>query len=72
MGRVKNKWRGGVIFITLLLQFHYFILLETANTQKNEMFLLRTFLGNVNASVFACRYRQIYKFSFRKQFLEIL
>ena len=60
---------SGVIFITILLQFHY---LETANTQKSEAFLLRIFLGNVNASAFACRYRQIYKFSFRKQILEIL
>ena len=63
---------SGVIFITILLQFHYFISLETANTQKNEAFLSRICLGNVNASVFACRYRQIYKFSFRKQILEIL
>ena len=42
---------GGVIFITMLLHFHYFVSLEAANTQKNEVFLLRTFSGNVNASV---------------------
>ena len=52
MGGVKNKW--GVIFITILLHFHYFISLETANTQKSEVFLLRVSLGNVNASVAPC------------------
>ena len=67
---------GGVIFITILLYFHYFISLETANTntQKKEkrMFFLRMSLGNVNASVVTCRYPQIYNFSFRKEFLETL
>ena len=62
----------GVIFITILLHFHYFISLETANTQKSEVFLLRISLGNVNASVVTCRYPQIYNFSFRKEFLETL
>ena len=38
MGVVKNR---GVIFITTLLHFPYFIFLETANTQKSEVFLLR-------------------------------
>ena len=63
---------GGVIFITTLLHFHFFISLETANTQKSEMFLLRISLGNVNASVVTCQYPQIYNFSFRKTFLETL
>ena len=63
---------GGIIFITTLLHFHYSISLETATTQKSEVFLLRNFLGNVNASVVTYRYPQIYNFSFRKEFLEIL
>ena len=37
---------GGVI----LLFFYYFISLETANTQKGEVFLLRISSGNVNTS----------------------
>ena len=49
MGGVKTN--GGVIFITILLYFHYFISLEIANSQKIEVFLLRISLGNVNASV---------------------
>ena len=45
----------------VLLQFHYFIFLEIANTQKSEVFLLRISSGNVNASVAAtCQYPQIY------------
>ena len=67
---VELKANGGVIFITILLHFHYFISLETANTQKSEMFLLRISLGNVNASVVTCWYPQIYNFSFRKEFSE--
>ena len=48
---------GGVI----LLHIHYLISLETANTQKSEMFLLRISSGNVNASgVVICWYPQIY------------
>ena len=70
MDGVKNIW--GVIFITILLHFHYFISLETANTQKSEVFLLRISSGNVNASVVTCRHPQIYNFSFRKEFLETL
>ena len=70
MGGVKNIF--GVVFITILLHFHYFISLETANTQKSEVFLLRISLGNVNASVATCQYPQIYNFSFRKDILEIL
>ena len=67
---LKTNW--GVIFITILLHFHYFISLETANTHKSEMFPLRISLGNVNALVVTFRYPQIYNFSFRKQFLETL
>ena len=66
---VKNKWE--LIFITILLNFYYFISLEIASTQKSEVLLLRISLGNVNASVVTCRYPQIYNFSFRKEFLEI-
>ena len=69
---VELKTNGGVIFITILLHFHYFISLETANTHKSEMFPLRISLGNVNALVVTFRYPQIYNFSFRKQFLETL
>ena len=68
---VKVKPDGEVIFITILLYFHYLISLETANTQKSEVFLLRISLGIVNACV-TCRYLQIYNFSFRKEFLETL
>ena len=56
----------GVIFITILVHFYYFISLEAANTQEKEVFLLRISLGNVNASVVTCRYAQIYNFGFRK------
>ena len=69
---VGLKTNGEVIFITILLHFHYLISVETANTQKSEVFLLRISLGNVNASVFTCPYPQIYTFSFRKEFLETL
>ena len=48
MRGVKIIW--GVISITALLQFHYLISLETANTQKSEAFLLRISSGNLNAS----------------------
>ena len=64
------KTNEGVTFITTLLHSHYFIFLETANTQKSEVFLLRMSLGNVNASFVTCLYPQIYNFSFRKEFLE--
>ena len=46
--------------------------LETVNTQKSEVFLLRISSGNVNASVVNCRYPQIYNSSFRKELLETL
>ena len=49
MGGVKNNW--GVIFITILLNFHYFISLEATNTHKIKVFLLRISLGNMNVSV---------------------
>ena len=70
MGGVKIY--GGVIFIDILLHFHYFISLETANIQKSEVVLLRISSGNVNASVVTCWYPQIFNFSFRKKFLETL
>ena len=35
----------------LLLQLHYFISLQTANSHKSEVFLLKISSGNVNASV---------------------
>ena len=66
MDGLKNKWG------TMLLHFHCFISLETANTQKSEVFFLRISLGNVNASVVTYQYPQIYNFSFRKSFLETL
>ena len=61
-----------MVFITTLLHFHYFISLETANTHKSHVFLLRISLRNVNASVITCRYPQVYNFSFRKELLETL
>ena len=61
---VELKIYGGVIFIMTSLHFHYFISVETANTQKKEVFLLRISSWNVNASVVNCRYPQIYNFSF--------
>ena len=69
---VELKIYGGVIFITVLLDFHYFIYLEIANTQKSEAFLLRTSSGNVNVSVATCQYLKVYNFNFVKEFLETL
>ena len=66
---VELKTNGGLILVTILLHFHHFISLETAKTQKSEVFLLRISFGNVNASVVNSRYPQIYNFSFRKEFL---
>ena len=63
---VELKTNGGVIYITTLLHFDYFISLETANTEICEVFLLRISLGNVNASVVTYGDPQIYNFSFRK------
>ena len=68
---VELKANGGVVFITILLHFHYFISLETVNTQKSELLFLIS-LRNVNASVVTCRHPQIYNFSFRKEFSETL
>ena len=69
---VELKRNGRVMFTTILAHFHYLISLETANTQKSEVFLLRISLGNVNASVGTSLYLQTYNFSFRKEFLETL
>ena len=45
MGGVKSKWGiNNCYYITTL---HYFISLETAKTQKSEVFLLRISFGNV-------------------------
>ena len=63
-GGVKNIWENNI--------YYCFISLETANTQKSEVFLLRISSGNVNALVVTCQYPQIYNFSFRKEFLETL
>ena len=68
---MKLKLNGGVIFITILQRFHYFISLDKANTQKNQVFLLRIFLRNVNASVVTCQYPQIYNSIFRKGFVSV-
>ena len=75
---IKRKWAvggkgvGWVIFMTILLQFHYFTSLETANDRKSEVFLLWISLENVNASADTCWYPQIYNFSSRKELLETL
>ena len=61
---MELKIYGGVIFIITWLHFHYLISLETANTQKNEVFLSRISSVNVNASVVTFRYPQIYNFCF--------
>ena len=55
---VESKIYRGVIFITILKHFHYFISLETTNTQKSEVFLLRISLGNENTPVVTCWYLQ--------------
>ena len=51
----KLKLYGGVIFITTLSLFN----LETGNTQKSEVFLLRNSSGNTSGVV-TCRDPQIY------------
>ena len=66
MGGVKSMWRSNITTLD------YFISLETANTQKSEMFLLRSSSGNLNTSVVTCQYPQMYNFSFRKESLETL
>ena len=63
MGGFKCKWGSNFYYcITGLSIFHFF----KNSQQKNEVFLLRISLGNVNASVITSRYPQIYNFSFRK------
>ena len=72
---MEFKTNGEVIFIIILVHVHCFIPLKTVNTQKSEVFLLRIYLGNGNASVASVVtswYPQIYNFSFRKEFLETL
>ena len=62
-------------FLTITLHFHYFSSLETANTQKSKVFLLRVFLGNLILSMHQLLLADIlkfYNFSFRKEFLETL
>ena len=66
MGGVKIN--GRVIFITALPYFHYFVSLETANTHKSEVLLLRISSRTANASVVTCRYLQIYNVSFILEF----
>ena len=66
MGGVKSMWGSNITTL------NYFISLETANTQKSEMFLLRSSSGNLNTSVVTCQYPQMYNFSFRKESLETL
>ena len=67
---VELKIYGAVIFIAILLQFHYLISLETPSTQKSKVFVLWISSGNVDASVITSWYPQIYNCSFRKEFLE--
>ena len=43
MGGVKIIWGGQYS----LLQFYWFISLETANTQKGEVFLLKIYSGKI-------------------------
>ena len=69
---VAFKSNGGVIFVTILLHFHYFISLERANTQKSKVFLFRISLEIHNTSVATCRHLQMYNFGFRKEFLQTL
>ena len=58
MGGFKCKWGSNFYYyITGLSIFHFF----KNSQQKNEVFLLRISLGNVNASVV-----RVYNFSFRE------
>ena len=41
MGGVKKIWGSNIYYY--ITKLHYSILLETSNTQKSEMFLLRIF-----------------------------
>ena len=47
MGGVKNIWGSNIYYCTFIL----FISLETANTQKSAVLLLRVSSVNVNASL---------------------
>ena len=68
MGGVKNIWESNIYYY--ITKLYYFI--KTANTPKNEMFLLRISSGNLNPSVVTCLQHQIHNFYFRKEFLETL
>ena len=58
-GGAKIIWG---INILLAIYFHYLISLETPNTPKSKVFLLRISLGKLNASeVVTCQYPQTYK-----------
>ena len=63
---MELKTTGGVIFITILLHFHYLVSLDS------EVFLLRISFQNADASVVTCQYPQIYNFNFGKEYLETL
>ena len=63
MGGAKNKWDSNIYYyITTFSLFHFFR--ESQHPEKWSVPFKN--LGNVNASVFTCRYPQIYNFSFRK------
>ena len=73
-GRINFLWvelkaNGGVIFITILLHFHYFIFLETANTQKSGM-RFKNFFSKCEC--ISCSLAIIYNFRFRNKFSETL
>ena len=65
MGGVKIIWGSNIYY-------YNFIISETANTQKSEVFLLRISSGNVNASVFVTCYSNLFKNSLRKTSLFVL
>ena len=47
---------GEVIYYYIIPKLLLFISLETSNTQKSEVFLIRISSENVNASVATCQY----------------
>ena len=70
MSAVNSKWGNNIYYyITTLSLFNFF---RKSHHPEKWCVFLRIFLGNVNASVVTYRYPQIYNFSFRKEFLEIL
>ena len=71
MGGVKNIWESNIYYYITSYAFIISFLQKQPTPRKVKCFL-RISLGNVNASVVACRYPQIYIFSFRKEFLETL